>query len=116
MFFPRSLAAVFGLGRLPARGAATLDTTAYIHAALPVSVPVTVTCLVHVAVFTQECQPPRSALRSPEIRRRPWACKGTCYLFAGPMDDTSLSGDSTSGTVELRTIEGRAPQMSGLSS
>lgn len=84
VLFPLSLAAVLGLGSLPAIGVTTLNRVRYIHAGPPISLPVTITCVVQVAVFAQECWP---ALRSQETRRRPWACLGTCHPFAGPVGD-----------------------------
>lgn len=77
-FFPRPWL-LPGLGRLLARGAATLDAVLCRHAAPPLSLTPFPS-----PAGTQERQPPGSAPRSQEVRGRAWACLGTCCLFAGP--------------------------------
>lgn len=67
------------------------------------SIPFPITCLVHVAVFMQECRP---ALRSQEIRRQPWACLGTCHPFAVPVGDMIYLVTASEGSVYLRAVEG----------
>lgn len=53
-----------------------------------------------------------SAPRSQEVRRRSWACLGTCCPFAGPVGDTRcpVLGDRIRGTARLVLLKGGLPR------